>query len=268
LARIDALRPASGVHTRLIAKPPSFTSASASILQGDLPTLHSSGGPEMLRTNNPSALALVLGLGAVLAIAACGGDDDDDDDDAKASASVGDKKVTAGVDAKSAQLALNELSSNVDTTITGFSALNPAAPGTPLGTVAPAINVSCDAGGAASVGGYVNIVPLPINVDVKVAIAYEGCVTRSGTTIQGELEFSQTVAVGPGTPRRIETLYTGDVTLRGAVNARCPVDLNVLVDEAGNAVEVGGTFCGRDASTLSLKIMPRWAGGSVEVAGP
>lgn len=213
----------------------------------------------MVRIYNHYGLG-VVGLGIALAIAACGGDDDDDDD-AKVSASVGDKKVEAGVDAKSAQLALDELTTNVDATVTGFSSSNPAAPGA-ADTDAPAINVNCEAGGAANIGGYVNVVPIPVNVDVKVAISYEGCVTRSGTTIQGDLEFSQTVAAGAGTPLRVETLYSGDVTLSGAVNAKCPVDLNVLVDEAGNAVKVGGTFCGQNASSLNLKIMPRWAGVS------
>ncbi|HKP55644.1 MAG TPA: hypothetical protein VJV78_02925 [Polyangiales bacterium] len=218
----------------------------------------------MVRINNNYGFCFVLGAGLVLALAACGGDDDDDDG-AKVSASVGDKKVEAGVDAKSAQLALDELTTNVDTTVTGFSSANPAVPpGAAPVADGPAINVSCDAGGAASVAGYVNIVPVPVNVDVKVAISYEGCVSRNGTKISGDLEFSQTVVAGAGTPLRIETLYSGDVTLSGAVNARCAVDLNVLVDEAGSAVQVGGSFCGQDASTLNLKIMPRWsASGSV-----
>jgi hypothetical protein len=37
--------------------------------------------------------------------------------------------------------------------------------------------------------------------------------------------------------------------------------LNVLVDAAGRAVSVGGTFCGQEASDLdlNLQIMPRWS---------
>jgi hypothetical protein len=214
----------------------------------------------MVRINSQYGFGLVLGAGIVLAVAACGGDDDDDDG-AKVSASADGKTVTAGVDAKSAQLALDELTTNVDTTITGFSSSNPAAPAgaAAASSDSPAINVSCEAGGDANIGGYVNIVPVPVNVDVKVAIKYDACITRTGTTISGELEFSQSVAAGVGTPFRVETLYSGNVTLAGAVNAKCAVDLNVLVDEAGNAVEVGGTFCGQDAKALNLKIMPRWS---------
>jgi hypothetical protein len=87
-------------------------------------------------------------------------------------------------------------------------------------------------------------------------------VSNTGTTIQGNIEFSQTVAAGAGTPLRVETIYTGDVTFAGKINARCPVDLNVLVDEAGRAVQVQGSFCGQDASALDLQISPRWDAAS------
>ncbi|HKU43717.1 MAG TPA: hypothetical protein VJR89_36410, partial [Polyangiales bacterium] len=85
------------------------------------------------------------------------------------------------------------------------------------------------------------------------------CSTVTGTAIRGSLEFSQTVAAGPGTPLRIETLYTGDVELTGRINAKCPVDLNVLVDETGRAIQVGGQFCGQDAAALTLQVSPRWS---------
>lgn len=216
--------------------------------------------------------SIAAGLTLVLA-AACGSDDDDDSAKVSASADASGVRATAGgtgasvsaqtVDLATAQLALDELAGNVDTTITGFSAQNPAAPsaGSAQPTTAsdgPAIAVRCNAGGEASVGGYVNVVPVPVLVDVKVAIDYNACITPTGTTIAGNIEFSQTVAAGPGTPLRVETLYQGDVTMTGRVNVKCPVDLNVLVDEAGQAIQIGGQFCGQDASALKLQVSPRW----------
>jgi hypothetical protein len=203
---------------------------------------------------------LIVGAGIVLALAGCS--DSDDDGEINASASAGGKTVSASVDPATAQLALDELSTNVDTTITGFSdssvsvgtaAAPAAAPGT-----ASTLSVKCVAGGDAMVDGYVNIVPLPVNVDVKVAITYNGCVSNGGTTIKGDIDFSQTVAAGVGTPLRVETIYTGDVEFAGKLNAKCAVDLNVLVDETGKAIQVSGKFCGQDASALDLQISPRW----------
>jgi hypothetical protein len=173
---------------------------------------------------------LIIGASIALALAGCS--DSEDEDEISASVSVDGKKVSASVDPATAQLALDELSTNVDATITGFSdssapagsAAAPTAAGAP--STASRLSVKCAAGGAADVDGYVNVVPLPVSVDVKVAITYNGCVTNSGTTIQGDVDFSQTVAAGPGTPLRVETIYTGDVELAGKVNARCPVDLN------------------------------------------
>lgn len=201
---------------------------------------------------------LIVGAGIVLALAGCG---DSKDDGINASASAGGKTVSASVDPATAQLALDELSTNVDTTITGFSdssvkvgtAAVPPAPGTPS-----TLSVKCVAGGDAVVDGYVNVVPLPVNVDVKVAITYNGCVSNGGTTIKGDIDFSQTVAAGAGTPLRIETIYTGDVELSGKINAKCAVDLNVLVDETGKAIQVSGKFCGQNASALNLQISPLW----------
>jgi len=88
-------------------------------------------------------------------------------------------------------------------------------------------------------------------------------VTSRGNVLAGELEFSQTVAAGPGTPLRVETLYQGDVVFSGRIQARCPVDLNVLVDETGRAVEVSGSFCGRAAGMLDLQLTPHWQTGAL-----
>jgi hypothetical protein len=123
------------------------------------------------------------------------------------------------------------------------------------------VTINCTAGGNANVGGFVSVVPEPVNVDVNAMITYNDCVTLTGTTLDGTIEFSQSVAAGAGPALQIETTYTGDVVLRGRVNAHCPVDLNVLVDAAGRAVSVGGTFCGQEASDLdlNLQIMPRWS---------
>ena len=200
---------------------------------------------------------LIAAAGIALALAGCS--EGDDDAEVEARASVDDNEVSVAVDPATAQLALNELSTNVDTTVTGFS--DSAAHATANSGAGGAVAVRCLSGGDAMVDGYVNVVPLPVNVDVKVAITYNGCVTNSGTMIQGELDFSQTVAAGPGTPLRIETIYTGEVELTGRVNAKCPVDLNVLVDETGRAIQVSGEFCGQDATALSLQISPRWSTG-------
>jgi len=197
-------------------------------------------------------------VGVMLALAACA--DSGDEDDRGVSVNADDDGASVSVDANTAQLALDELTTHVDTTVTGFGGMRagdaPAAPAAPGETT---LSMRCTAGGDARVGGYVNIVPVPVLVDVKVAIQYNGCVTNTGTTIAGDIEFSQTVAAG-STPLRVETIYSGDVVLSGRVNARCPIDLNVLVDETGQSIEIGGTFCGQDASTLDLRISPRWSG--------
>lgn len=196
---------------------------------------------------------LVTALGVVLAITGCDSDED------------GKVEANASVDPATAQLALNELSTNVDATITGFSEVKPGTTAANQG-VGGAVDVKCSAGGDAMVEGYVNVTPLPVNVDVKVAITYDACLTSSGTTLRGELDFSQTVMAGPGAPLRVETIYTGDVVLTGKVNARCPVDLNVLVDETGRAMQLTGQFCGQDAGGLSLQVSPRWNPGNSAAA--
>jgi hypothetical protein len=152
------------------------------------------------------------------------------------------------VDAATAQLALTELTTNVDTTVSG---VNGDASGA-------AVSVNCAGGGAASVEGRVNVVPVPTQVDVQVAIDYNGCVSNGGTTLAGAIDFRQSVEAG-ALPVRVQTIYQGDVTFTGKVQAQCTVDLNVLVDEAGKAVSVSGSFCGHDAASLQLQVNPRWS---------
>jgi hypothetical protein len=155
------------------------------------------------------------------------------------------------VDAATAQAALTELTTNVDTTVTG-------AKGTADGN---AIQVSCAGGGGASVTGRVNVVPVPTTVDVQVAIDYNGCVTNNGTTLAGTIDFSQSVQAG-ALPVRVQTIYQGEITFTGRVQAQCTVDLNVLVDEAGKAIQVSGSFCGQDAAALNVQVSPRWSNGA------
>ena len=178
-----------------------------------------------------------------LALAACSDSNDDPDG------------ASVTVDAATAQQALTELTSNVDFAVTGLSSQQATAGGQTQAQ--PSIRVACSAGGNVDVGGHVNVTPAPVAVDVQIAITYEGCTTNEGTKIAGDLEFSQTVAAG-ATPLRVETIYQGDVQFSGKVNARCPVDLNVLVDETGKAVTVGGSFCGHDASKLTVQVSPLW----------
>lgn len=238
--------------------------------------------------SNRSLMApMTLALG--LTLAACGANADEDGASASApgvNAQAGKDGVSASapgvsaqanangasasagpVDVATAQQALTELSGNVDVSVDGFktgstaAAVPPPAPNAAEssdGIATQSINVPCAVDGDADVDGYVNVIPAPIAVDVKVAIAFNGCAMRSGTTVDGNIDFSQTVVTGPDTPLQVETLYQGDVTLSGNVNVTCPVDLNVLVDETGRAVKVAGMFCNQDASELNLQIAPRW----------
>jgi hypothetical protein len=210
-------------------------------------------------------LGSVLALGLIISGAACS---DSDDMDGRASVSVEGEggHASASVDPAMAQAALNQLTSSVDVTITDFDgATTPAAP--PAGTLPPpaqapsaqaSVTLNCLAGGNASVGGYVSVVPAPIDVDVNAMITYNKCSTLTGTVIDGTIEFTQSVDSGEGTGLRVETTYTGDVAMSGSVNLRCPVDLNVLVDATGRSMQVEGKFCGQDASELNLQVMPRW----------
>ena len=227
----------------------------------------------------------LITLGVGLALAACAAEADEDGASASApgvNAQAGENGVSASapgvsaqasangasaqagpVDVTTAQLALDELSGNVDVSVDGFKTAPPPPDAQP--TVDPrgaaqtqTLSVTCASGGAADLDGYVNVVPVPVLVDVKLAIAFNNCETDSGTTINGDIDFSQTVVSTPETPLQIETIYQGDVALTGRVNASCPVDINVLVDETGRAVKVQGSFCNQDASQLNLNIAPRW----------
>jgi hypothetical protein len=212
--------------------------------------------------------AWMLVLAVAASAAACSDEGDDDAEmrgDVDVSVGAPGGGTSVAVDAQTAQLALAELASTVDASVTGFGTVNSGANGAPIGmagtegvSAQAAIDVACASGGGARIAGHVNVVPLPVMVDVDVAIAYAGCVTSGGTTIAGDVDFSQTVAAGPGTPLRVETLYQGDIVFSGRVNARCGVDLNVLVDETGRALEVGGSFCGQNAAALTLQVNPRW----------
>jgi hypothetical protein len=155
------------------------------------------------------------------------------------------------VDAVTAQAALTELTTNVDTTI---SSANSGAGG-------QGIQVNCAGGGGATLDGRVNIVPVPTTVDVNVAIDYNGCVTNSGTSLAGTIDFTQSVQAG-ALPVRVQTIYQGDITFTGKIQAQCAVDLNVLVDEAGKSVQVAGQFCGQDAAALNVQVSPRWSNGT------
>ncbi len=233
---------------------------------------------EDLMIHTAKRFGSILAMGLLISASACS---DSDDDGVRVEGKIDDAESATKVDPAMAQAALNELTASVDVTITDFGAASPAvpppAPAAGSGAIPPAapaadgpgvgsaatqggLTLNCSAGGNANVGGFVSVVPEPvINVDVNAMITYNNCVTLTGTTLDGTIEFSQSVAAGAGPAVQIETTYTGDVTLRGRVNAHCPVDLNVLVDATGRGVSVGGTFCGEDASELNLQIMPRWS---------
>ena len=147
-----------------------------------------------------------------------------------------------------AQAVMSELVSSVDTTVTGYQS---------GGAGGGSVKLQCEPGGSATVDGHVKVEVKPIGVDVQVAIAYDACQTKSGSTINGSIDFTQTVQAG-ATPVRVETVYQGDVKLTGKVQADCAVDVHVLVDEAGKTVKVSGSVCGNDAAGLNLQVSPRW----------
>ena len=180
------------------------------------------------------AAVLVCGV-----FAACADDDD--------VVSTDTRPATAQVDIATAQAALTTLSGNVDVTVTSFA---PTASGA-------AVSVACAAGGQANVTGHVNVVPVPVNVDVAVEISYAGCQTMDGAILGGSLQFQQRVAAG-SQPLRVETFYMGDVQFSGRVQARCSTDVHVLVDETGRTVSIDGMFCGHDATEFNLQVAPRW----------
>lgn len=171
-----------------------------------------------------------IGFGITSLLAACGEDSD--------------------VDQSTAQAAASELVQSVDATVTGYQR---------EGDGSGAVIVECAAGGQASVSGSVDVSTMPVSVDVQVSIDYQGCATKSGTMIDGSIDFTQSVVAGKD-PVHVQTRYSGDVAFSGKVEADCPVDIAVEVDETGKAVDVTGTFCGQDAKDLDIHISPRWNG--------
>ena len=198
-----------------------------------------------------------------ISLAACGAAADDDaarTAGASAEAYKGGASMQPGVvDVSTAQQALTALTGNVDVSAGGFKYGSAANSGNGAG--APeSVNVRCAGGGGANVDGYMDMVPAPMAIDVNLTIAFSGCATPNGTLIDGNVDFSQALASGRDStsPFRVETTYVGDVNLSGNVNVSCPVDLNVLVDEHGRALQVQGTFCNQDASSLAMQLQPLW----------
>jgi hypothetical protein len=154
----------------------------------------------------------------------------------------------SNVDQTTAQAAASELVSSVDSTLTGYQ-------GSSGGS--GAIAVKCSSGGEASVSGKVDVSTKPVAVDIKVSIDYQGCKSSNGTTMEGTVDVVQSVIAGKD-PVHVKTQYSGNVVFSGKVEANCPVDITVEVDETGKAVNVQGTFCGQDAKSLDIHVSPRW----------
>ena len=171
---------------------------------------------------------LAIGFGVTSLLAACGED--------------------STADGPTAQAAANELVSSVDATVTGYER---------DGGGAGSVIVECAAGGQASVSGSVDVSTRPVTVDVAVSIEYQACKSSSGTTMEGDIEVVQSVVAGKD-PLHVQTTYSGDVVFTGNIEADCPVDIKVEVDETGKAVDVEGSFCGQDAKDLDIHISPRW----------
>jgi hypothetical protein len=201
-----------------------------------------------------------LAAGVLVGAAAfgCGDDSDKREDGLSVAVGAAGSGASTKVDLATSQAALTALTSAVDTTVTDYKP--PTGAAVAGGASGGMLAVKCGLGGNASVGGHVDVALQPVSVDVNVAIDYEGCMTPTGTSMTGNVDFTQSVVAGPATAIRVQTTYKGNVVFTGKVNARCPVDLNVLVDETGRAVQVMGTFCGNDASEMNVEIQPRWQG--------
>jgi hypothetical protein len=101
-----------------------------------------------------------------------------------------------------------------------------------------------------------------VRVDVDANVSYASCLTARDVQLDGDVHFSQKVAVGSGELVRVETIYTGNVDFSGAVEARCDVDVRVLVDLDGQLVDVSGAFCGQPAARLDIELSPLWIGAT------
>src|SRR6185312_4485525 len=85
---------------------------------------------------------------------------------------------------------------------------------------AQSVTARCAGAGTAAVNGYMSMTPAPTALDIHLTMAFSGCATLSGTMLDGNIEFSQTLVTGAGSaaPMQVETLYVGDVNLSGNVN--------------------------------------------------
>jgi hypothetical protein len=124
------------------------------------------------------------------------------------------------------------------------------------------LEFACDNGGTAEVDGAVLAQALPVRVDVDANVSYAGCLTARDIRLDGDVHFSQKVAVGGGELVRVETIYTGNVDFSGAVEARCDVDVRALVDLDGRVLNVSGAFCGQPAAQLDVELSPLWIGAA------
>jgi hypothetical protein len=182
---------------------------------------------------NFSSLILVGTTAGCLLMLACGSDSE-------------------STDIATARSGWSELSGEVDGNLDEYRAAGNGA----------TMELACSGGGMAAVDGAVAVQVVPVRVDVDTDIRYAGCVTARGVQIDGDVHFTQKVAVGGGELVRVQTIYTGDVDFSGAVEASCDVDVQVLVDLDGKLLNVDGAFCGQPAVQLDVEITPLWLGGA------
>ena len=173
-------------------------------------------------------IAMGIGIALALGLAGCGSD--------------------STTDAKTAQAAMSELVSSVDTTMLAYASKQGGH---------GSLTVDCASGGKADVSGHVNIVKDPLAVDVNVAIDYQSCKTVKGNTLSGSIDFVEALDKNGSEPR-VAVTYNGDVELSGNINAQCAVNVSVIVDTSAKSVSVTGHACGREASSLSFAIQPSW----------
>jgi len=182
-----------------------------------------------------SRYGISLTVLSIVFAAACGSDEDAD----------------PALDRSSAALLVGETTARAQADVDSFGANAAVGEGGAM--------FACASGGSANASGAVSIAAEPLTVDVDVALAYAGCTTGQGVTINGALDFSQQVVIGGDSLVYVETVLVGRVDFSGAREASCDIDLNVTLDSATGAVVMAeGSACGYDASELSLNLRKNW----------
>jgi hypothetical protein len=142
------------------------------------------------------------------------------------------------------------LSGAVDSRVVSFATAGSAASG--------GASFACSPGGAAQIGGLVDVQVAPVRVDVEVDLDFDDCSLSGNVVANGRLHVSRHLAIAGGEALRIETVYDGTIDFDGDAAVSCDVDVRALVDLDGGVLSVAGNFCGRSAAGLNIAITPHW----------